>query len=120
VGESIITLAKGGCAIHESYTTLGPYSGQSINYYDPLEKKWKQNWVGNSGDVGIYEETDSGKGNLQFIAKQLLPEGVVTRKMTFYYNEKEDSVRQLIEDSKDEGKTFAPVFDGLYKRRGSK
>lgn len=118
VGESSITLAKGGCAIHESFTTPGPYAGQSINYYDPLAKKWRQNWVGSAGDVGIYEETDSGEGNIQFQARQLRRDGsIVLRKMTFYYDPDQDTVRQLIEDSTDEGVTWTAGFDGFYKRK---
>jgi len=118
VGESSITMAQGGCAIHESYTTAGNYAGQSINFYDPIAKKWKQSWVGSAGDVGNYEETDSGEGDMQFQTRQLTAKGVIVlRKMTFTYNSKEDTVRQLLEDSTDEGETWKTVFDGLYKRK---
>lgn len=55
VGENIITLANGGCAIHERYTTPGTYTGESINYYDKLDKKWHQVWVDSGGgSTGLY------------------------------------------------------------------
>lgn len=118
-GESSITLAEGGCAIHESYTTAKGYSGQSINYYDPIAKKWRQNWVGSSGDVGIYEETDSRtKGSMQFIARQMDARGAIQlNRMTFTYDPNADTVRQFIEGSSDEGQTWTHSFDGLYKRK---
>lgn len=117
VGDSEITMAKGGCAIHESYTTAGAYAGQSINYYDPVDKKWKQNWVGSSGDVGIYVETDKYEGSIQFLAKVMNGKGeMLLRRMTFTYNE-DDTVRQYIEDSADDGKSWKASFDGIYKRK---
>jgi len=49
VARNIITKEMNGCIIHERYqTTNGAIRGESINYYDPIEKKWKQNWVSNS------------------------------------------------------------------------
>ncbi|MBK6622982.1 MAG: hypothetical protein IPG32_19740 [Saprospirales bacterium] len=82
-------------------------------------KKWRQNWVGSSGDVGIYEETDSRtKGSMQFIARQMDARGAIQlNRMTFTYDPNADTVRQFIESSGDEGQTWTPSFDGLYKRK---
>ncbi|MEM6524143.1 MAG: hypothetical protein AAGF85_02570 [Bacteroidota bacterium] len=115
-GVNIITMAEGGCAIHESYTTQGNYSGQSINFYDPIDKKWHQHWVGSSGDVYNYLETDRGPGLLQFESKYMGPNGQISlSRLTFTLNE-DGSVRQLFESSTDQGKTWTAAFDGLYKK----
>ncbi|WP_421874827.1 tetratricopeptide repeat protein [Marinoscillum sp.] len=117
VGENNITLAEGGCALHESYTTPGNFSGQSINYYNPLDKKWHQTWVASGGNVLDYTEVDKEEGMIQFVADFLNPAGqVVKSRLTFTANE-DGSVRQLFENSSDGGETWTAGFDGLYVKR---
>lgn len=117
VGVNSITRATGGCAIHESYTTARNYAGQSINFYDPIDKKWHQHWVGSSGDTYNYLETKRGPGMLQFESKAMGPQGNISlSRLTFTLNE-DGTVRQLFESSTDEGKTWTAAFDGLYKKR---
>lgn len=117
VGENSITMAEGGCAIHESYTTAGIFSGQSINYYQPLDKKWHQLWVASGGNVLDYTEVDKSPGMLQFIADYLNPAGqVVKSRLTFTQNE-DGSVRQFFENSNDGGTTWTPGFDGHYVKK---
>ncbi|MBL6449416.1 tetratricopeptide repeat protein [Fulvivirga sp. 29W222] len=115
VGENSITLADGGCVIHESYTTAGNYSGQSMNYYDPIDEKWHQHWVGAAGDTYNYIETDKDDGMLQFESKFMNIQGKISiSRMTFTHND-DGTVRQLMESSNDYGKTWQVAFDGLYK-----
>lgn len=117
VGESSITMANGGCAIHESYTTPGNYTGQSINFYNPLDHKWHQYWVASTGGVITFDESDQDDGMLQFTGTAIAPDGKVSlNRMTFSENG-DGTVRQLIEVSNDNGKTWSTGFDGLYKAR---
>lgn len=118
VGDNSITMAKGGCAVHENYKTAGNYAGQSINFYDPIDKKWHQHWVGSSGDVYNYLETKREPGLLQFESKFMRPSGNISlSRLTFTLNN-DGTVRQLFEGSTDDGKTWTPSFDGLYKKKG--
>jgi tetratricopeptide (TPR) repeat protein len=117
VGVNSITMALGGCAVHENYATGGNYAGQSINYYDPIDKKWHQHWVGSGGDVYNYLETKREEGLLQFESKFMGPQGNISlSRLTFTLND-DGTVKQLFEGSTDEGKTWAPAFDGLYKKK---
>ncbi|MTI22559.1 tetratricopeptide repeat protein [Fulvivirga sp. RKSG066] len=118
VGDNSITRANGGCAIHENYTTgTRNYTGQSINYYDPIDKKWHQHWVGSGGDVFNYLETDRADGMLQFESKFMNQQGRISlSRLTFTLND-DGTVRQFFESSTDEGKTWSPAFDGLYKKK---
>lgn len=117
VGENYITRAKGGCAIHENYITTRNYAGQSINFYSPVDKKWHQHWVGSSGDVYNYMETKREEGMLQFVSDFMTPQGtVILSRLTLTLNE-DGTVRQLFESSTDDGESWSPAFDGLYKRK---
>lgn len=116
VGENRITMAEGGCAIHENYTTARNYSGQSINYYDPQDEKWHQTWVDNTGVVLDYIEIDKAEGMLKFQCDYLSPRGQkVFSRLTFTANH-DGTVRQFFESSTD-GKEWQPSFDGLYVKR---
>lgn len=114
-GVNSITLAEGGCALHESYTTPTGYSGQSINYYSRKDQKWHQVWVDSNGGVLEYVETDRGPGMLQFECEYLNRNGELLRSRLTFTANADGTVRQLFEDSKDEGKTWTPGFDGLYQ-----
>lgn len=117
VGDNSITMAKGGCAIHENYVTAGNYAGQSINYYDPIDKKWHQHWVGSGGDVYNYLETARKDGMLQFESKFMNAKGQISlSRLTFTLNE-DGTVRQLFESSTDNGQSWTSAFDGLYKKK---
>ncbi|UII20403.1 hypothetical protein [Fulvivirga ligni] len=117
VGTNIVTKAKGGCAIHENYTTPGQYCGQSINYYNPLDKKWHQSWVGSAGDVMEFTEVAKSPSMLQFECERMKPDGqTYLSRMTFSQNE-DGSVRQLIENSFDNRESWKVGFDGLYKKK---
>ncbi|MEM1409036.1 MAG: hypothetical protein AAGG59_19785, partial [Bacteroidota bacterium] len=118
-GVNVISMAEGGCAIHENYTTAGNYSGQSINYYDPIDEKWHQHWVGSGGDVYNYLETKRDTGMLQFESKFMGPGGQIgLSRLTFTLND-DGTVRQLFESSVDDGKTWSTAFDGLYKKQNN-
>jgi tetratricopeptide (TPR) repeat protein len=118
VATSTITNANGSCAIHEDYKTNGSYTGQSISFYDPAAKTWKQHWVGSSGDVMNFTDTKSDEGDMQYITERLTAAGTkVTTRMTYYYNKEDDTVRQQLEDSADHGDTWTVTFNGTYKRK---
>ena len=118
VGSNYITMAKGGCAIHEYYVTERNYAGQSINYYDPIDKKWHQHWVGSSGDVYNYLETKREEGFLQFESPFLNPltgQKSISR-LTFTLNP-DGTVTQLFENSTDGGGTWTEGFKGIYRKK---
>nr|WP_321237328.1 hypothetical protein [uncultured Psychroserpens sp.] len=113
IAESSITNSNGDCGILENWMPIGSNGGNSISYYDNVDKKWKQNWVA-GGNVSHYEESKTETdGNMFLIAKGKGP----WFRMTWYYNTTDDTVRQVQELSNDQGENWTIAFDGLYKRK---
>ena len=44
LGDNTITLREKGCLIVERWTGARGGTGMSMNFYDPLEKSWRQVW----------------------------------------------------------------------------
>jgi hypothetical protein len=118
--KSRIERVEDGCVIAEFYTTPQGYSGRSINAYDAVKKRWQQTWMDNQGGVHNYFG-QARDGNLYYEADGVHVPGqarLVKAKMTFF-NQGKDQVRQLGEQSTDEGKTWTTAYDLTYTRRPS-
>lgn len=117
-GTSIIQRFAGGCGILENWTNAsgGGGGGKSVNFYDPTAGKWFQYWIGADGNPsrfsGVYRD-----GAIRYEAEPFTQNGkkVITR-MTFF-NIDANTVRQLVERSDDEGKTWTVNYDYKYVRR---
>lgn len=116
-GDSRIEALKDGCLIVENYTNTAGYAGKSLNFYDPEAHKWQQLWVDNSGGIIRYSGnfTDGAMRFTEGVHSQRGGKTVMSR-MTFTPNA-DGSVRQFIEESSDEGKTWSVWFDGKYVRK---
>lgn len=118
VGSSTITNTLGGCVIQESWVGTGGYTGQSFNTYDPGTKTWHQHWVDNTGlSTTMAGKFQDGKMRLQSAVKQT-PSGPKITRITWEKIDN-DHVRQHVEGSTDDGKTWSTEFDGRYARRKS-
>lgn len=118
--SSRIEIIESECVVLETYTTPGPYSGRSFNVYDRERRHWRQVYVDTQGRmtdyVGVLRD-----GNLYFTAEGVVvpgSPGLAKVKMTFF-DEGPNRVRQLVEQSVDEGAHWQTVFDGIYTRKGS-
>ncbi len=118
-GESHVDKILGGCVIFENWTGAGGGQGKSFNLYDATKKRWQQTWVDASGGlIEFYGELQGG--NMAYMTESPTrgPDGQVRKtlgRMTFF--PQGASVRQLWEQSFDEGKTWSVAFDGLYTRK---
>jgi len=118
-GENVIEAIDGGCALHERWRGQGGFTGTSLNAWDAQARVWRQHWVDNQGGVlrlagrlegdrmvlsgaGPHPE-QPGVRRLQRITWSPLPGG---------------AVRQLWEQSDDEGVNWSVAFDGRYVRAG--
>lgn len=116
VGLSEITRVSGGCAIQEKWqATLGG-DGTSLNYFDPTDNSWHQEWVGPNGTVLHL------KGGLQDGAMVMTggdrksPQGIVRDRIR-WTPLPGGGVLQEMEVSADGGKTWQKTFSGRYRKR---
>jgi len=118
-GTNKITPIENGCAFREEWTSANGGTGQSLNYYNPITKKWRQIWV-SSGGGGYLIDYDGGLDN-----GAIKLEGEI-----FYYSNgktlpfrgtwshnADGTVRQFFEQYDPEKKEWAVWFDGLYARQ---
>ena len=114
-GHNKISKILDGCTILEEWTGSGPSRGKSLNFYNPQSKMWKQVWVDNFGNPLIFDGTVK-QDSMIYIGTSLAANGAqVTNKMTLS-KVTDDEVRQLWEQSTDEGTSWNTVFDGKYVR----
>ena len=117
VGTSVIERVSVGCAILENWSAgVGGGSGKSLNFYDPRVSKWFQHWMGGDGTPQQYSGVFKDNA-MRYESEGVMPDGKkIMRRLTFF-NLDAGTVRQLAEDSPDEGKTWRVLYDFKYVRR---
>jgi hypothetical protein len=115
-GENRIERILSGCALRESWTGARGSRGTSLNAYDPGTKRWHQTWV--DGD-GLLLQIDGGirGGAMVLEGETLSSAGRRTRQRTTWTPLPGGRVRQLWQQSTDDGKNWTVVFDGTYARK---
>jgi hypothetical protein len=114
-GTSSIQLILGSCIIFENWTGTSGTNGKSFNIFDVNDKKWHQTWV---DDKGTFTHYVGGlvDGKMVLVADTVVNGRKTLAKMTFS-KLSDESVRQLGENSTDDGKTWSTSFDFTYVRK---
>ena len=112
VGTSLIEKVY-GCGVRENWKPFTPADGGSLNIYVPATKKWEQFWIDRSGSRAYF--TGSWNGSAMVMTGDW---GAPTR-MTYTPNT-DGSVRQLVEQSNDQGKTWTTAYDFTYRPQKAK
>ena len=112
----IVKLLK-GAAIQENWTDANGSEGKSWFYYYRPEKRWKQVWVTEGGFIkekALIEEFPDG--GVRFRGVIPVRDGRTIVDQTTLTPLPGGKVRQVIEWSKDGGRTFETVYDAIYER----
>lgn len=115
-GKNTIERLEDGCMLMESWTGALGGTGKSINFYNASTGKWRQTWVDSTGNVVEYEGGYKD-GAMRFEGNPANKNGqVILRRLTLS-SQGPDRVRQLFEQSTDDGKTWTPQVDLIYVRK---
>lgn len=122
-GTNRIAKVLAGCAIEEHWTGAGGSRGQSLFYYLPATKQWKQVWVTENAlrPGGVKEKSlvaELEDGGIRFQGEITLPSGESYLDRTTLTPLPDGSVRQHIEVSEDNGATWQSTFDAVYRKKG--
>jgi hypothetical protein len=115
-GDSTIQLILGDCILLENWTGRVGGSGKSFNFYNSGTGKWQQTWVDDRAGVteyvgGLVER------EMRFTATAIGADGAASLKKLTFFNQGPDQVRQLGENSADQGKTWTVDYDLTYLRK---
>jgi len=103
-----------GCVLKETYEDVSGSHGQSFNIYDASRKVWHQTWVTNRG-VLLVLEGGMENGRMVFRATETTKDGPVLWRA--FWIPQGAEVRETAETSSDNGKTWKPKFDIIFRKR---
>ena len=116
-GSSVIENRLDGCMIFESWTGTGPYKGHSFNLYNRETGKWQQIWVDSQGQrIDFVGEL---RADGMYYEGPFRSQGKAVQSRMKFLKMPEGKVRQTWEQSQDNGKTWAVLFDGLYVKKST-
>jgi hypothetical protein len=98
-----------GCGVRENWMPFDHQPGGSLNIYAPDTKRWEQFWIDSQGSRAIF--TGGWNGKAMVISGRW---GRPLVRIT-YTKQPDGSVRQFGEASLDQGKSWKPSFDLLYR-----
>ncbi|QBY04612.1 hypothetical protein E2K93_09515 [Thalassotalea sp. HSM 43] len=115
VSASKISSILDSCVILEEYQTPNGFKGKSLNMYDKQRKVWHQTWTDNSGLLLQLEGTLEGQSMVLKGRGKSAQGALLWHKISWTPNS-DGSVRQHWQQSLDDGKTWATLFDGMYRK----
>jgi hypothetical protein len=116
VARNRVELILDRCVIHEIYDGFNGSHGESFSIYDSARHLWHQSWVTNRGQLLLLDgRMESGAMMLQGIDRSQ-KEG--ERLIRGIWKPVTDGVRETAEVSRDQGKTWQPLFDIIFRPHG--
>ena len=120
-GTSHIVSILGGCAVQEEWSDISGYQGRSWFYVDPSTGRLKQVWLTSrayqfGGTLEKSELPGGVSGSVRFQGTLLEDSGRRTLDRTTLTLQVDETVRQVIEVSRDDGRTWAVQYDATYRR----
>lgn len=118
VGENLIEVIDDGCALLERWRGQGGFSGSSLNSWNATTRQWHQHWVDNQGSMLRLAGAFEG-GRMVLASNEPNPDkpGTLLRQRITWTALADGAVRQLWEQSANDGASWDTAFDGRYVRQ---
>ncbi|MDJ0842011.1 MAG: hypothetical protein QNK37_36245 [Acidobacteriota bacterium] len=116
-GANSIKPILNGCVLQETWSGASGTAGSSFNHYNPATGKWHQYWVWQNGTTLPLLTGGLENGSMVLSGEQKGKDGSITLHRITWTPNKDGTVRQHWQTSKDSGKTWATSFDGTYKKK---
>ena len=114
-GHDLVEKVLKGAAIVEHWSDADGSEGRSWFYYHRAEKRWKQVWVTDSGFIKEKALIASfPDGGVRFRGEVALRDGSKVLDQTTLTPLPGGTVHQVIETSKDGGKSWVVGYDAIY------
>ena|ERR1700678_1768375 len=110
-----VTPILGGCALLEDYHGLDGHEGKSLSMYDATRKLWHQTWVTNNGRLLVIEGSFRA-GAMTLFGSDLTPTAQARQIRGVWTRLPDGSVRETAVTSTDNGITWQPWFDLVFRR----
>lgn len=116
VGHNHIKKILGNCVVEENWIGIGGFAGKSFNTYNTQDSTWNQVWVDMGGSTyhfsGRFEDEI-----MQLYGETSLKGKPIQFDMAYHFDRENDTVRQVWKTSKDDGKSWNTIFDGIYRKK---
>jgi hypothetical protein len=115
-GSNVIEKILGGCAIIENWHDVTGNEGKSLFYYQAATRQWKQVWVTDMGPMKEKHLLEEYKGEgVRFQGEIPHLDGGSHLDRTTLTPLSGNRVRQVIEISRDQGKSWEVTYDAEYR-----
>jgi hypothetical protein len=120
VARNQVTIILNGCVVQEDYRQDDGMHGESFSTYDASRKMWHQTWVTNRGKLLQLDGRLVGD-RMILTATERTADGTSSLLRGIWHSEG-PAVRETAERSNDDGKTWKPVFDIVFRphRQGAR
>jgi hypothetical protein len=99
--------------ITEKWRSRLDQTGTGISYFDPGQQAWRQTWVDSDGVVSTFTG-HFADGCMQFSGTTVYATGTQVLSRSTLKPIDEGRVALVLENSRDDGKTWQLGFDGVY------
>jgi len=106
-----------GCVLREDYQDTEGHKGQSFSIYDAALKTWHQSWVTNRGQILLLDGALHGDEVVLNATEHML-DGK-SKLIRGVWKPADGGVRETAVTSLDEGKTWKPWFDLMFRRHAA-
>jgi hypothetical protein len=113
-GTNLVTAVYGGCALQEHWKGVGGDQGSSFNIYTEATGRWHQTWVDNSGLLLLLDGGSPRPGVMVLSGPRRTRKGNAVEDRITWTKLDDRRVRQLWDETADQGKTWSIIFDGTY------